>query len=95
MDESLAAFGLSRSLEPAKPFEVFAENWLTLEVFWASWNQWHKIVLRDQIIRDGIDWLQVEATLRLMKVKRANWPMIFTGLQAIEIAVLEHLREDS
>ncbi|TXT23899.1 MAG: hypothetical protein FD134_1868 [Gallionellaceae bacterium] len=68
---------------------MYAWNWPTLTVFWATWNQWRKVVLDKQIIRDGMDWQQVESALNLSGVERARWPLIFEGLRAMEAEALE------
>lgn len=91
---ALAAFGLVQEVVAElsdEPFRVYAINWPTLQIFWATWNQWKKIVSGANIARDGIDWTQVEATLKLSGIKRGQWPLIFEGLQAMEVEALEYL----
>lgn len=101
-DTALAAFGLTQDVgvygntpELDEPFKVYAINWETLQVFWATWNQWRKVVIGNQAVRDCIDWAQVESALKLSKVKRGKWPMIFEGLRAMQDEVLEYLNEGS
>jgi Phage related hypothetical protein (DUF1799) len=77
--------GLCQSLQPAKPFEVFSDNWLTLEIFWATWHQWLKYGAR----RTGIDWCQVESVMRLANVKHAEKENVFNGLKKIQTFILE------
>ena len=77
-----------------EPFAVYAFNWTILSIFWATWHQWKKIVIGTKIIRDAIDWTQVESALNLSKIKRAEWPHIFEGLRAAQDAALEHLNHE-
>ncbi len=78
----------------AEPFRVYAINWPTLEIFWATWNQWRKVVLKESLVRDGMDWTQVESALNLSGIKRAQWPMIFEGLGKMETEALQYLNRD-
>jgi hypothetical protein len=96
-DVALASLGLVRegAEEVAdEAFKVYAINWPTLTIFWATWNQWKKIVSAGNNIKDAIDWAQVESALKLSGIKRGQWPMIFEGLQAMEIEVLEILNRE-
>ena len=96
-DEALAAFGLQRDAAPIlepEPFKVYAINWTTLNLFWSTWKQWRTVVLHDRAVRDSMDWMQVEAALNLSGIKRAQWPLIFEGLQAMEQQALECLNAD-
>jgi hypothetical protein len=96
-NDALAAFGLvqeGREEVADEPFKVYAINWPTMTIFWATWNQWRKVVLNNKVVRDGIDWTQVEAALTLSGIKRSQWPLIFAGLQAAETEALEFLNEE-
>lgn len=96
-DQALAAFGLMQEGGTEvldAPFRVYATNWTTLTIYWATWNQWKKIASAANIVRDGIDWAQVEAALKLSGIKRCEWPMIFEGLRAMETETLECLNRD-
>jgi len=70
--------------EEDEPFRVYAENWLTLSIFWATWHQWRTAVINNTVLRTGIDWAQVESVLAMKRIKHKHWPMIFEGLQAIQ-----------
>lgn len=96
-DEALASFGLVREeiLDASgESFAVYAINWPTLNVFFSTWNQWHRAVVNNNIVRCGMDWAQVEAALKLNRVERPQWPMIFEGLRAMEDEALEYLKRD-
>jgi hypothetical protein len=96
-DVALASLGLVRegAEEVAdEAFKVYAINWPTLTIFWATWNQWKKIVSAGNNVRDAIDWVQVESALKLSGIKRGQWPIIFEGLQAMEIEALEILNRE-
>jgi len=45
-------------------------------------------------VRLGMDWGQVESSLRLAGIKRREWPVVFEGLQAMENEALETLNRD-
>lgn len=97
IDDALAAFGLvaeGNEESTDEPFKVYAINWETLQVFWFTWNQWRKLLIGNQAVRDCMDWSQVDAALNLSKVKRGKRPMIFEGLRAMEKEVLDYLNKD-
>jgi len=93
VDESLAAFGLVREAPPQQdePFRVYAFNWPTLTVFWATWNQWRKVLIGKTVVRDSMDWAQVESAMNLSGIKRAQRPAIFERLRALEAEALKVL----
>lgn len=97
MDESLAAFGLVLDAEPQQnePFRVYAFNWPTLTLFWSTWNQWRKLVIKNTVVRDSMDWASVESAMNLSGIKRAQRPAIFEGLRAMETTALKVLNGDS
>lgn len=92
VDESLAAFGLMRegeTEERSEPFRVYALNWPTLTLFWATWNQWRKVSINNTVVRDSMDWAQAESAMNLSGIKRAQRPTIFEGLRALEAEALK------
>lgn len=93
MDESLAAFGLMREAPPQQdePFRVYSFNWPTLTIFWSTWNQWRKVSVKNAVLRDSMDWAQVESAMNLSGIKRAQRPVIFEGLRALEAEALKIL----
>lgn len=96
-DEALAKFGLVRE-EPEnsqEPFPVYASNWQTMTIFWATWNQWRMRVVDKQVMREGMDWAQVESALSLSGIKRAQWPLIFEGLRTAETVAIEYFNGDA
>jgi hypothetical protein len=70
---------------------VFSFNWTALTVFWSTWNTWRKLVQGKQVIREGIDWTQVESALKLSGIKRKEWRDIFECLQIMEAEALRYL----
>lgn len=93
--EAAAAFGLALQYDEvaAEPLKVYAFNWPTLQIFWATYNQWRKVAVGNQVVRNGMDWAQVESALRLSGIKRSTWPLIFDGLRAMEQETLKILGE--
>lgn len=94
-DEALASFGLIKDESVAhdgdEPFRVYAVNWETLQIFWATWKQWKKTTVGNSVVRDGIDWAQVESALKLSRIKRSRWTLIFEGLLAMQDEAIETL----
>jgi hypothetical protein len=70
-----------------EPLAVFYFNWQTLSVFISTWNQWN-VVAATELVRIGMNWSEVESSLKLSGVKRCNWPEIFEGLQVMQTEVL-------
>jgi hypothetical protein len=73
---------------------VYAINWETLIIFGATWKQWRKLVVGNRVVRDSVDFAQVESALTLSGIKRAQWPLIFEGLRAMENEALEYLNRE-
>jgi hypothetical protein len=87
-DAALAAFGIKMADEKKnEPLAVFYFNWQTLSVFISTWNQWN-VVAVTELVRIGMNWSEVESSLKLSGVKRCNWPEIFEGLQVMQTEVL-------
>lgn len=96
-DKALAAFGLVQEVSERKTdqlFKVYDFNWSTLETFCATWPQWKKTVAGSRVIRDAIDWMQVECVMKFMRIRRSDWPLIFEGLQAMQNEALEILNRE-
>jgi len=96
-DDALAAFGLvleGAEDESDAPFRIYRSNWLTLAVFSATWNQWRKVWVKDRLVRECIDWSQVESALNLSNIDRAQWPQIFEGLKVAQQATLDYLNRE-
>ncbi len=94
-DTALNAFGLVREGAGEildAPFRVHATNWPALNIFCATWQQWRKVAVNNNLVRDCMDWTQVEAALNLSGIKRAGWPLIFEGLRAAESEALKFLQ---
>lgn len=72
-------------------FRVYSFNWPTLSLFWSTWNQWRKVVFQNSVARDSMDWAQVESAMNLSVIKRAQRPVIFEGLRAMEQVALNIL----
>lgn len=85
-DQALAAFGLKRTTAPEnESFGVYYFNWSAFCTFVNTWQQWR---IAPNGARAGMDWAQVESALRLARVARGEWPHVFTGLRAMQDAVL-------
>lgn len=80
--------------DDSEPFRIFAVNWPTLQIFWATWKQWRKIAINNTQVRDCMDWTQAKAALELCGIKRTGWPLIFEGLRAAEQEAIEFLSKE-
>jgi hypothetical protein len=94
----------------ARVFEIHTDAWPSLEVFFSLVTQWQKIVVGgftsgQQLVPLGLRYEAIEPTLRLLRVfvpaddKRRvlvadEWPDVFTDLQAMERALLEHFAKE-
>lgn len=72
-------------------FEVFPENWDTVEVFRAL--QWDEIALFDRTIKTRLIREPIKDFMHLMRVPRAKWPDIFQGVRIMEAEALRIQRE--
>lgn len=73
---------------PSGPFVVWPENWQVVELFMRLQTKWQ---WRPDGRRDGICYLQAEAVMRLLKMKKQR--RLFVELQEMERAALEALDE--
>jgi len=70
-------------------FEVWAENWRTVEVFQALDTQW-RIAAGPMGSRvQGIDYAAIPPTLALMDVRKRDRKSVFNGLRIMERSVLD------
>ena len=70
-------------------FEVWQENWETVEVFQALDTQWRIVGgLAGSRVR-GIDYVAIPATLALLGVKKRDRKRVFKGLRIMERGVLD------
>jgi Phage related hypothetical protein (DUF1799) len=74
---------------------VWEENWLAVSVFVGLRTQWRLHVGMGGAIYQGLDYMAVEAALRLQRVPRRDWPALFDDLQVMEAAALPLLNDDS
>ena len=76
------------------PLLIYNFNWTTLSIFISTWSQWHVVVAKE-LVRIGMNWVEVESALRLSGIRRSEWPVIFEGLQAMQNEVLTIFNERS
>lgn len=67
-------------------FAVLRENWRVVQLWCAVESQW---IIKPMGGVIGLDHSRLEATLRLMGVRRKRWPRLFAGIKAMERAALE------
>ena len=51
------------------------------------------MVVGKELVRVGMNWGEVEASLKLSGIKRREWPTIFEGLQAMQDEALTFFSE--
>lgn len=86
--EELGAGDADDESDPCGPFVVWPENWQAVELFMRLQTKWQ---WRPDGRRDGICYLQAEAVMRLLKMKKQR--RLFVQLQEMERAALEALDE--
>ncbi len=88
LEQARAWVGDSGADAPAF-FEVWEENWETLEVFQALDTQWRITGGLAGSRVQGIDYMAIPATLALMGVKKRNRKRVFKGLRIMERGALD------
>ncbi|KGD95238.1 hypothetical protein JL37_11125 [Achromobacter sp. RTa] len=74
----------------AQAFEIWPENWATFEAFLALGRCWTWVApAMGDPVRVGIASAEIEATLRLLQVKRRARREMFMELRAMEQAAIE------
>jgi len=61
---ALVAFGLVATGdkdESGEPFKAYVINWETLQVFLSTWKKWRKVAIENRVLRDSMDWMQVQS----------------------------------
>ena len=93
MEADLDALGISRAdIEPDEAededeaFEVWPENWETVQVFVALGTCWRVDGFNGRWL--GLDRTQIDSTLRLMRVPIARRREVFEDLLVMEAAAL-------
>lgn len=67
---------------------VTPDNWPAVQVFLTQENRWRRTPAGK---REGLDFAQVESTVRLMRMKRKAWQAMFWKLLTMEKAALEEM----
>lgn len=73
-------------------FEVYASNWLTVQVFIAMSKQWIWTGGMESR-RDGLLYQSLDRVYEGLEVRRRDRPKVFRGLQAMEHAALAELAQ--
>ncbi|UVA80468.1 DUF1799 domain-containing protein [Pandoraea commovens] len=103
--ESLQAFGApadvirqARAMQPLDVFEVWPENWPTVELFCALGTQWRTACLQSGfaslVVRTGIDYACVEPVMRMLGQSTDAVRERFAGVRLMEREALDVLNED-
>ncbi len=80
----------------AAPFEVWPENWPTIEVFLELSTCWLWVTPgMEDPVRVGIAATEIESSLRLLGVKKAKRCSMFRDLRAMERAALKVFRSSA
>lgn len=76
---------------PAKEdgFQVWAENWRSLEIFCSLRHQWILAVGLEGGKRVGLDYTRVESAFNMMNIRRKDRPSLFADMRIMEDAALD------
>lgn len=76
--------------QKSEAFEVWSEDWPTLEAFLLLGRCWTWAFPALGVpVRVGIPAQEIESTLRLLQVKRRNRRQMFSDIRAMEQAAVE------
>lgn len=89
-DEILAAFRGHDAVMAGEEFEVWPENWETVQIFLSLATQWN-FTSSGEII--GLRYEAVFATMRLLNVATRKMPAIFQNLRIMEASALREIRK--
>ncbi|MEX3951976.1 DUF1799 domain-containing protein [Paraburkholderia sp. EG287B] len=97
---ALAAFGArqvdvdsARERARESDFEVYPDNWETVQVFLALGTQWRAIAVSTmasaRVLQTGIDYGAIDPVFRLLGVARKRRAAVFEKLRVMEEAALD------
>lgn len=78
--QALAAFGLQADLPAPKPLDIWPENWMALNVFYAMRRQWH-VGMAGPV---GLRYEAFGPVREALGVQPQDWPEVLEGVQEIE-----------
>lgn len=114
--EDMVAFGLEDEIAgvevrtededagQAEPFEVWQENWTTVDVFRSLSTQWQQVSVSipvagglggfsTRVVRTGIHYPAIPTILSMRRdIKKKDWPEIFQNIRVMERAALQEMR---
>jgi hypothetical protein len=83
-------------VEESAPFEVFEDNWLTVQAFLALQTQWEKVVFAGEtvsVIYSGIRYEALGNAMIMAGAPRSMRREIYLGVQLMEYAALALLNK--
>lgn len=97
MRDDLALFGIqsdaieawSQFDEGPVEFEVWPENWTTVQAFLAMSTQWHRAGMEGQ--RVGLYYPSLDAVYEGLEIRKKDRSRVFRGLQTMEGAALHSM----
>lgn len=76
-------------------YRVYAHNWPALEVWRDSWRAWRWVPRGlAGARREGLDWCQVEAVMRMRRVPPRERTQLLDDLRRMQDAALTVLEEE-
>ncbi len=91
LEAALEAVGDEIEEEAPEDFEVWPENWQTVEVFRAMQTQWSVIGRMDAVLFQGLRYEALEPVFRLLDVPKKSRGDVFFELRSMEHAALKIL----
>jgi hypothetical protein len=84
-----AAWGLTLEEASGQAIEVWPDNVQALNVFIQMSTQWRASATGST----GLDYTALESLFRILRIPRAEWPLLFEEIRTLEDAALEKMRE--
>lgn len=84
---------IEKARESRRPehFEVFEENWETVEIFLELGSQWRVIAGMGGVIHQGIDMPSLESLFRIRGVPQENQHSLFKDILKMQTAASDVL----
>lgn len=74
-------------------FEVYAENWQTVQIFCQLASQWNLLSGMSSVVYQGLKYSSINDLFQIYNIPDVQRPVLFEKLQIMEFAALPVLNE--